>query len=317
MAHPGSKRAPRRDLIDASYAPSTLRKYRDAVTSFFSWASDLSEDPTDPDDFDDLLCDYFHYLYDSDQGKGKAHATLYGVLMLLPRLEGHLRLASRCIRGWSKLQPAKAYPPLTWELTCLIALRLVMDGSLRFAIGVLLSFDCLLRVGELVNLRREDIADAKDARIGVSAVDMTLRLRSTKTGPNQWVTVTNPIIKRLLRTILAATPADGHLFPFSTSTYRTRFKAACASLGLSSAYVPHSLRHGGATRAHLLGMPLEDILIRGRWASSKSARRYIQAGRAMLMTMEVADSVQVLAKAVAGDLLLYLSLAQSHSVRVG
>jgi hypothetical protein len=64
-------------------------------------------------------------------------------------------------------------------------------------------------------------------------------------------------------------------------------------------------------------VPLEDILIRGRWASSKSARRYIQSGRAMLMTMEVADSVQLLAQAVAGDLLLYISLAQSHTVRVG
>ena len=315
MAHRGSK--PRRDLIDASYAPSTLRKYHDAVSSFLSWASDFSEDPDDPDDFDDLLCEYFHFLYDSDLGKGKAHATLYGILMLLPRLEGHLRLATRCLRGWAKLQPAKAYPPLTWELTCLIAFRLLLSGSVRHAIGVLLSFNCLLRIGELCNLRREDVADAKDSRIGVAAVDMTLRLRSTKTGPNQWVIVSDPVVKLLLRKLVATTSADGHLFPFSTSSFRTHFKSACASLGLSPAYVPHSLRHGGATRLHLLGVPLEDILIRGRWASSKSARRYIQSGRAMLMTMEVADSVQLLAQAVAGDLLLYISLAQSHTVRVG
>jgi integrase len=315
MAHRGSK--PRRDLIEASYAPSTLRKYRDAVSHFLSWASHNGEDPIDPDDFDDTLCDYFHFLYDTDQGKGKAHATLYGILMTMPRLDGHLRLAARCLRGWAKLHPAKAYPPLTWELTCLIALRLCLSGRLRHAIGVLLSFDCLLRVGELVNLRREDVADAKDARIGVASKDMTLRLRSTKTGPNQWVIVRDPSVKILLRKLLASTSPGDFLFPFSATTYRNHFKAACATLGLSSAYVPHSLRHGGATRAHLLGMPLEDILIRGRWASSKSARRYIQAGRALLLTMDVPVSVQALAGSVSGDLLLFLTLAQSHTVRGG
>lgn len=315
MAHHGSRS--RRDLIEASYAPSTLRKYRNAVSHFLSWASDSGEDPSDPDDLDDLLCDYFHFLFDNDLGKGKAHAALYGILMLMPRLDGHLRLASRCLRGWAKLHPAKAYPPLTWELTCLIALRLCLSGHLRHAIGVLLSFDCLLRVGELVNLRREDVADAKDARIGVASVDMTIRLRSTKTGPNQWVIVRDPSVKILLRKLLDSTSSGDHLFPFSTSTFRTHFKATCASLGLSPLYVPHSLRHGGATRAHLLGMPLEDILIRGRWASSKSARRYIQAGRAMLLTMDVSVSVQALAGSVSEDLLLFLSLAQSHTVRAG
>jgi len=38
----------------------------------------------------------------------------------------------------------------------------------------------------------------------------------------------------------------------------------CRELGLSAAYVPHSLRHGGATRLHMAGVPLDDILMRGR-----------------------------------------------------
>ena len=65
--------------------------------------------------------------------------------------------------------------------------------------------------------------------------------------------------------------SSARLFPYSTSTFRKHFKAACSDLGLSSDYVPHSLRHGGATHDHARGLPLEDILRHGRWASVKSA----------------------------------------------
>ena len=294
MAHPGSKSRsrPRRDLIEASLAPATLHKYHSAVSDFLSWASAQGDDPSDPDDFDDLLCDYFHYLWDNDLGKTKAHSTLYGILMLQPRLSGRLLLSARALRGWKKLAESRSYPPLTWELTCLIAFRLAMSGHFRHAVATLLGFDCLLRVGELVNIRTQDFADAKDARVGVKSIDMTLRLPVTKTGKNQWVVVQDPAVKSLVRVLLASTPSDSRLFSFSAASFRRRFKNACAALGLSSSYVPHSLRHGGATRCHLQSMRVEDILIRGRWASTKSARRYIQSGRAVLLTMEVPVSVQ-------------------------
>jgi integrase len=193
---------------------------------------------------------------------------------------------------------------------------LAVDGHFRCAVGVVLAFDCLLRIGELVGLRVEDVADAEDARIGVDSVDMTLRLRSTKTGPNQWVVVENPVVKTLVRQLVSTSPPDSFLFPFTASVFRNRFKSACSDLNLSPLYVPHSLRHGGATRLHLLGRPMEDILLRGRWASNKSARRYIQSGKAMLMTMDVPRRVQDLARATSSDLLLLLTLAQSHSVKV-
>jgi integrase len=307
-----------RFLVQAAYARSTLSKYRHAVSDFLSWTTaNAPDDPDSSDDFDDLLTDYFHFLYETEQGKTKAHCTLYGILMHMPHLSGKLPTAAKALRGWNRLHPATSYPPLTWELTCLIALRLALGGRLRHAIATLLGFDCLLRVGEIVGLHRNDVADAQDARIGVPTVDMTLRLRCTKTGPNQWVVVEHPIVKQLVRKLLTATKPGQRLFPFSSGTFRFHFKAACASLGLSPLYVPHSLRHGGATRAHLLKRPMEDILLRGRWASTKSARKYIQAGPAMLLTMDIPRPVQELARSVSQDLLLFLSLSQYHSVRVG
>ena len=273
-----SRPAGNRFLLQAAYAPATRKKYLSSVQSFLDFCLDLGEDPLLPSDFDDLINDFIHHLYMTEAGKSRAHDTVYGILMLLPELKGHLPVSMLALRGWNKLCPVLSYPPLTWDLTVLIALKISLR-SYSLAIATLLAFDCFLRVGELCSLKREDVADSKDARLGVDFKGMALRLRKTKTGPNQWVTVDNEQVMQLLRGVIARTKPGHSLFPVSTSTYRRLFKSACSDLKLSSSYVPHSLRHGGATRQHLLGKSMEDILLRGRWASTKSARRYIQSGR--------------------------------------
>jgi hypothetical protein len=75
------------------------------------------------------------------------------------------------------------------------------------------------------------------------------------------------------------------LFPGSAQ-YRRIFYTACRDLGMRTPplyFVPHSLRHGGATRDYLKGggAALPGILHRGRWRQMDSARHYIQAGPAL------------------------------------
>jgi len=83
---------------------------------------------------------------------------------------------------------------------------------------------------------------------------------------------------------------------------------ACAELRLPAAYVPHSLRHGGATRLKMRGVPLEEVMQRGRWAVSPSARHYIQAGEAMLLSVAVPRAVAERARELAADPLLSVAL---------
>ena len=109
--------------------------------------------------------------------------------------------------------------------------------------------------------------------------------------------------------------SDARLFPFKPHQFRRVLKAICANLGLSDRYVPHSLRHGGATRYnHVLGWSIEDVLARGRWQSVKSARRYIQSGPAMLMSMQVPKNISDIAIIMARDpYQSIMSLTQKHS----
>lgn len=305
----------KRFLIEASCAKSTLSKYRRAVELFVVWCDENGRDAVNYEELDDAMADYFHDMYEQNDGSGKGLAaqTFYGLLKLMPRATDNLPTAYASLQGWLKLQPSQSYPPMTWELAVLVAVHLTRNGKLRYAIATLLAFDCFLRVGELVSLRKCDVADSGDSRLGRMYQGLALRLRQTKTGPNQWVEVHDSDVMQLVRMVLECTSSDGDsLFPFTANQFRLTFKQACTDLGLHAGYVPHSLRHGGATRWHLDGKPLEDILMRGRWASTKSARRYVQAGRALLLTTSVPQSLAELGRTLASDVIrsIQLSLPQ-------
>jgi len=170
-----------------------------------------------------------------------------------------------------------------------------------------------LRVSELCNITKEQFADSGDHRISTEHKGTLISLPTTKTGKNQWVEILNPSVITLVRSLVKSTKPKNKLFTFSPSTFRRLLHATCADLGLSSLYVPHSLRHGGATRyRHVLKWSIEDIMERGRWAASTSARRYIQSGVAMLMTMSAPPSITTAGIILAKDVVRFMSLPQKH-----
>ena len=118
----------------------------------------------------------------------------------------------------------------------------------------------------------------------------------------------------LLDQVCKATPANTRPFPFRPDRWLYHFKRACSHLGLSSEYVVHSLRHGGATHLHFVdAVTIEDIKLRGRWKSLESAAHYIQSGRARELEMVVPQVVyDAGARAIADGLVGPLRDAHSH-----
>jgi hypothetical protein len=301
-------------LLEAHLKPNTRDAYMKAVRRFMTHLEDHGEDFATIEELDAALCFYFHACYVEKDGKGKQDASncRNGIVMLYPGVKGLLYRADRCIKGWSKLVPSVPYPPITWELTVLLAMCMVLDGRSDYADATLVAFDAMLRGHEVVGLLREDVVDTGDARVGPEYKGMGLSLRQTKTGPNKFVTVRDPAVQELLRRRVCRLRPGQRVFPFTTDQFRRVFKETCAALGLSSAYVPHSLRHGGATRLHLRGWSIEDIMLRGRWASTKSARHYIQSGNALLLQVRVPQDLAKLGVLFAADLLHSYALAQKH-----
>ena len=196
---------------------------------------------------------------------------------------------------------------------------MAVNGYGECAIATLVAFDGLLRVGELVAIMVRDVSLPNDCRRGSqsrtlesarSAVSSShpssrrrasayIRLAQTKSGTNQTAEISNPDIISLLRRHIDTRPADGILFHFPSAApadyFRIVLRSVCVALDIDSFnFTPHSLRHGGATHAHMqMGETIEHVLYRGRWQSNSSARTYLQSGAAALITTQLSRRAEV------------------------
>lgn len=183
-----------------------------------------------------------------------------------------------------------------------------MRGFPRHALALLLAFDCYFRVSELLALRPCDVA--------LLSGSLAFRLRATKTGLNQSVIVRRVEVFNLCLSYLLPSDRSSQapLFPFSASAFRSLFQSGLRHFGLNGrGFVLHSLRHGGATSDYAEGRSMEWILERGRWASVRSARRYIQTGRALFIAANIPPPLLSLAADVSVSLPSFFSFFSSLS----
>ena len=304
-------------LFGMALQPDTQSRYGAAVDAFIDWCSIHGERPVTSADFDEVLTDYIHELFELGVGKQRAVNTVYGVLNLMPTLRSCLFGSFLSLRAYNRLHPSTSYPPLSWRLACTIAVQMARHGWFSMAVGVLLSHDCLLRQSELRALRYCDIADASDARLNAERSGILVILGKTKTGRNQSVSIRDVDVQRLVRWLLRSQPhrdATDFVFKFTASEYRHRLRSVCRELSLSTSYVPHSLRHGGATRLYDSGAKIDDILLRGRWAKTKSAVRYIQSGPALLLSQQLPPAISSAAVSIASSLVAYFNGAIAENL---
>ena len=289
LTHGGS------DLEGLSLAPATRLSYSNALRKFLSFASTSLDklESRRSRSVDRLLTDFLNHLHRSGGSFTDGSHAVHGLIAALPHLQYKLPRSRRSLKGWDRHREHKSHPPLTWELTVTIALAMAAAGRDGHALCTLLAFDGYMRISEYTvhakrgrALRRRDIASAGDVRLGPLSSAMAVALRDTKTGPNRSFSVNSPAVAASLQDYLDAHrfSPDDIVFPFTHDQYRRSFHETTQRLGLASlGLVPHSLRHGGATRDFMLGRSIEQIAHRGRWASVKSAGRYVQQGPALLL----------------------------------
>ena len=82
------------------------------------------------------------------------------------------------------------------------------------------------------------------------------------------------LVQMLAASVDDLQPGD-YLFGASEHTFRQTFKNDIKALGLSGSYKPYSFRRGGATHLYRSSANLSAVTTRGRWASSRTARIYI------------------------------------------
>ena len=289
-------------LLEASAGSDSRSRYRSAVLKFCLFVRE--EAPGEPvRDFADLDYWFAYWVWvcyrDGTPGRGTVEKALAAILLWLPEASGALPLSRRSLKGWLRLQPPKPYPPMPLHLALAAADLRAVVGDFGTAVALLVGFDCWLRISELANLSVSDIIDQR-GHPDVAFRGVVVFLRETKTGARQAVRVADPDVANILvawRDARAQVAGeDAALFPPAASLRANLAAALTALLGpdrsaLGLDFVWHSLRHGGASRALMLGADVPDIMIRGRWRCLESTRRYLQAGRHLLMSIALPPSV--------------------------
>jgi hypothetical protein len=286
-------------LMEASVTAATLRKYKSALSLFLSFFFNTLHRPPQQRNLDHvsrlspvlvdrILAQYCEFLYTKYQGSKKYLAinARAAVAFFFPHMSPFLRLSARSIKGWEKLHPTVSHPPLSYDLVCLLSTRMAALGHIRHAAALLLSFDCYLRLGEVAKIQVHHLVLPGDLRLrGLTSPALLIPL--SKTGRDQFITIRNPVVIKLLQALkqkfFPALSSTDFVFPYAYSLSSV-LKSTLHDLGLSDrCYVWHSLRHGGATDDALKGMPIEEIVARGRWSSSKMLKTYVQRSRAFFL----------------------------------
>ena len=305
-------------LLQAAITQGSHDQYRRGVEQFLRWCEE--EYPVklySIRDLDNCLAEYGWHVYETYGGRGKQRLinAVYGIEHFLPATRPELVLGRRSITGWQKLRPPVSHPPIPWHLTTLIAVEMAKMGHAGAGIGLLLSFDCYLRVSELCSLRTYHISDLQNLAGDPHDSGTLVSLAHCKTGNNQSVRIARGSVQSLLeqwvRYVSTVQGEGSILFP-PEGLFRELLHGAQERLGWhrDHHFVPHSCRHGGATTDYMaVATRLEDILYRGRWASMTSTRRYIQEGPALMAAAarNVPDWQRDFARHLAAHVELFLS----------
>jgi len=233
-------------LMGQALAPTTHSKYSKAFSLFDAFCDERRFRVRSDRDVGRYLALFVQHLYDSGGSMDLAKNAIYGVQHRAPWLAHSLAGAKLALRGWKRTHPSTSHPPLTWELTCLMAVRMAIRGQHDAALAMLVGFDCYLRIGELLSLTVQDVAVHNDPRLGSAYRGVMLRLAQTKTGRNQSVTVEDPCVASMLTSHVRGRLASDLVFDVSRDAFYKLFHGACRAFGLDGLnYSPHSLRHGG------------------------------------------------------------------------
>ena len=147
---------------------------------------------------------------------------------------------------------------------------------------LLLSFLALLRTGEIVQLKLTDVSWDLDTGIIVLALPDT---KTARAGAES-VLVKDPLLPFLLQYV-SQNFSSPRFWPGSVPAFRKALALLCTHLGVENYhFTPYSLRRGGASQAFAKGVTFDSLLQRGRWQSVRTARIYLDSGRAALVQQQ-------------------------------
>lgn len=220
--------------------------------------------------------------------------AVMGVELFLPHLQKRMLKARAVFQGWDRLQPAKSPQPLPFGIVVVVTLLFQLAGSPKVGLSCLLAFHGYLRVGELCSLRWKDVFLPGDRRLPSAEGRVSgLLIRQAKTGKLQFVPLSWLFLVRLLEREKNEQSPRSFVCPLKPNRFRKALRTALEQIGCGGmGFVPHFLRHGGATYDFMTGSDPATIQLKGRWRGRKYCLRYVQAGRGLVLSLELSSKLK-------------------------
>lgn len=243
-----------------------------------------------------------------EEGIRLYYVTL-GVLALQQRfrLSGPLlRNTWLAVKGWRASIPSKTRVPIScYRLECLIlsglgrclaSRGLSRKQWLAATMGWWLGFVCLLRPGELLNLRRGDINLPEGDNLGEHSGDAVVIIRRPKTRRiwrEQFVLCSDSRLVRWLSWWLRDMRAGQLVLGISRYIFVKKFLECCSRVGLESChYTLGSLRAGGATHHFQVHKNLGELQFLGRWSAASTLQHYLMEAFSAHVTLQASDELK-------------------------
>jgi len=195
-------------LQSLTVQPATKKRYNAAIDKFlvFLKGENLVL-PRQRGQLDQLTCEYLEHLWSQGEGRALASDTIAGLQDFDPRLKGNLPCAWRLLKVWHTHEIPNRAP--------------------LFALALLLGFYGMMRTGEVLGLRRNQV-EVKSAN-GPAALSLGLTKSGKRQGAAESITVS---VVEVTRRLLQWKQSSTLSLVSNASAWRTEFANTLASLGL-------------------------------------------------------------------------------------
>jgi hypothetical protein len=267
-------------LRDLRVSTVTAVRYAEHVLRCTRFWASVGLTPRTFDELDAAVAEFLEELWADGGASTTARYVVAGVQHFVPSARRSLELSWSLVRTWGRLEPPTRAVPLSCTLVLALAARACERDWRDVATMLLVGFEAMLRTGELFNLLSTDVMFMERGAV--------IRLVSTKMGIRQgrseMVQLHCPVVLNLLRSHVRSLAAGARLSTRTPQQLRVCLRDLVGDFNLSHVrYTWYSLRRGGATADFLEHGSMETTIVRGRWATGRTARLYVEQA--------VADSV--------------------------
>ena len=279
--------------------PRTLQCYENAIRNFFLWLDDEEENtPSRFTQLDRLVALYLEHLWLDDVNVTYAGHLLSALRRFHPQSRYRLPLSRQFFSNWKSVITPQQAVPMPAVVAMAIAGAALSVDDVSFSAMMLVGFAAFLRTGEITKLTSTDV------EVDPVAGRIILALPSTKTSRKSMDSV-EILDARLAALVQFALPKGMELSlgGLSPNQFRAKLAAYLSFFSLEEfAFSAYSIRRGGASHAFASGVHFDSLLLKGRWQSIRTARLYLDSGRASLVRMrftaEVTEHLELFASRV-------------------